>query len=156
MRVSEFLAEQQVHFETMMHAPAFTATRLAKFLQVPGKQVVKSVLLASSNGFLVAVLPATLRVNLDVVTHHFETPVRLATEKELGDLFRDCEHGALTPFGRLYGMTTLLDAGIAPETAIFFESQRHFLAIRMICKDFERIERPIRLPLAQTRLKICR
>lgn len=147
MRVSEFLAEHHVAFETMVHAPAFSAQRLAKFLQIPGREVVKSVLLASPQGFFLAVLPATCRVNLEEVSRAFKTDVRIATEAELSSLFRDCEHGALTPFGRLYGMTTLLDDEIDSSTAIVFESQRHFLAIRMLCRDFERIEGPTRLAL---------
>lgn len=147
MRVADFLQEQQVSFETMVHPPAFTAQRLAKSLHITGREVVKSVLLASPRGYFLAVVPATCRVNLDVVSRHFDTPVRLATEQELAQHFRDCEHGALTPFGRLYNMTTLLDDAITTETAIAFESQRHFLAIRMLARDFIRLENPVRLPL---------
>src|SRR4051812_40736647 len=45
MRVPLLLAEHHVPFETLHHAPAFTAQRRAHFLRIPGRQLVKSVLL---------------------------------------------------------------------------------------------------------------
>lgn len=149
MRVSQLLAENQVAFETVVHPPAYTAQKLAHFLHIPGKQVIKSVLLASGKGFFLAVLPATRKVDLEAVQLHLETDVRLANEEEMASLFSDCERGALAPFGQLYGIRTLLDDSLTPDTLIVFESQHHFLAIRMLCRDFEAIERPQRVALGK-------
>ena len=64
------------------------------------------------------------------------------TAYKVAEQFRDCERGAVTPFGRLYGLTTLLDDSIAPDTLIVFEAERHAVAIRMRCHDFEKLEEP--------------
>ena len=37
MRLTQFLSDQQVAFEEMVHPPAFTSQKLAKFLHVSGK-----------------------------------------------------------------------------------------------------------------------
>ena len=37
MRISQYLAEQQVAFETVVHPPAFTAQKRAKILHVPAQ-----------------------------------------------------------------------------------------------------------------------
>lgn len=144
MRISQFLADQQVHFETVIHPPAFTAQKRARFLHVPGRFLVKSVLLGLPPGFAVALLPATQQVDLARVAAHFGKPVRLADEDDMADVFRDCERGVSTPFGRLYGLMTLLDESIPLEATIVFEAQQHAVAIRMSCADFVRLEEPIR------------
>ena len=131
-----------------MHPPAFTAQRLAKSLHLPGRQVVKSVLLASDRGYFLAVLPATSRVDIDYLSRHFDTEIVWRRNPNLRSSSAIAST-APTPFGRLYGMTTPLDDAIHPDTAIAFESQRHFLAIRMRCRDFIAIENPLRLPLRE-------
>jgi Ala-tRNA(Pro) deacylase len=144
MRILQFLADQEVAFETVFHPPAFTAQKRAKFMHVPGRQVVKSVLLNVPDGYALAVLPAPERIDLTAVAAYMGGSVRLASEEHLAALFRDCERGALTPFGRLYGATTLLEESIPLEALIAFESQQHALAIRMVCRDFIRLEQPLR------------
>ena len=131
MRVPEFLSNKQVRFEEMVHPPAFTAQKLAKSLHVPGRQVMKSILLMGPRGFFLAVLPASQLIDLPRLCASFNGLVRLATVAELGERFPDCEFGALMPFGRLYDMPTILEATISLDTMIVFEAQRHAVAIRM-------------------------
>src|SRR5438552_2016953 len=99
MRVSQFLLDQQVPFETMVHPPAFTAQRRAKCLRLSGQQVVKCVLLAGGSRFYLALLPAIHHVDLAALAARLGGPVRLADEDEIAHFFCDCERGALTPFG---------------------------------------------------------
>lgn len=148
MRVSQFLTDQHVAFETVVHPPAFTAQKRARFLHIPGRHVVKSVLLACDGEFVLAVLPATDHIDLSALGRCLGTPVRLATESELSRLFGDCERGALAPFGSLYGVPTILEDALDPETIIAFESQMHALAIKMRCRDFETLEKPRRCRFA--------
>jgi len=145
MRVPDFLAEQRVPFETLQHPPAFTAQKRAKFLHVSGSRVAKSVLLAGPEGFLLAVLPATHQIDTARLSQELKGTVRLADDREMAEVFRDCEWGVTVPFGTLYGLTTLLDNSLAPEDLIVFEGHTHGHAIRMLCRDFERLERPRRL-----------
>lgn len=149
MYLPQFLADQCVAFDTVVHAPAFTAQKRAKFLHVTGHRVVKNVLLKAPEGFILALLPATQHVDLDALTRHFEGPVRLAADDEIKDVFRDCELGALTPFGSLYGLPTILEAALPADALLICEAQRHALAIRIQCRDLERIEKPRRLPFGK-------
>jgi Ala-tRNA(Pro) deacylase len=149
MRVPLFLTDQQVPFDTLIHPPAFTAQRRAKYLRVPGRQLAKSVLLAGANGYRLAVLPATHRVDTERVARELGEPFRLATDQEIADVFRDCEWGALAPFGTLYGLSTILDDTLDPDALMVFEAQTHAVAIRMRCRDFERLEKPHRFRFAK-------
>lgn len=149
MYLSQFLADHRVAFETVVHPPAFTAQKRAKFLHVSGHCVVKNVLLKAPEGFVLALLPASLRIDLDSLSSELGGPVRLATQEEIADRFRDCELGTLTPFGSLYGLKTVLEASLPSDAYIVCEAQRHAVAVRVLCRDFERIEKPRRLCFAR-------
>lgn len=149
MRVPEFLAAQAVPFETLFHPPAFTAQKRARFLHLPGREVAKVVLLRGPDGFVLAVVPATRHVDPERLAAALGGPVRLADDAEIVRVFPDCEWGVVPPFGTLYGLPVLLDEGIAPETLMVFETTTQAAAVRMLCRDFERLERPRRLALAR-------
>jgi Ala-tRNA(Pro) deacylase len=148
MRVSQFLQDEHIVFEEVIHPPAFTSTRLARFLRLPGRRVVKSILLKGPTGFFLAALPASQNIDLECLSRQFNGPVRLATVEEMNDRFPDCEWGAVMPFGKLYGMMTILEATIPLDATIVFEAQRHAIAIRMQCRDFVKLEQPERLHFA--------
>jgi Ala-tRNA(Pro) deacylase len=149
MRIADFLAEQRVAFEPLPHPPAFTAQKRARCLHVPGSRVAKCVLLYGPQGYLLAVLPATHQVDLEKLAAQLGGPVRLATDGEIARVFRDCEWGVVPPFGTLYGLTTLLDDALPPESQLVLETHTHVDAIRLSCRDFERLEHPRRLPFAR-------
>ena len=148
MRVPMFLAENQVPFETIVHAPAFTAQKRARVLHFPGSQVAKSVLLAGPEGYLLAVLPATHQVDTEALALLLGGPVRLAVGREVTEVFRDCEWGVAEPFGSLYGLPTILDESLDSEALVVFEGHTHGQAIRMLCHHFEQLERPRRMRFA--------
>ena len=149
MRIDDLLAERSVAFESLPHPPAFTAQKLAKYLHVSGHEVAKSVLLSGPAGYLLAVLPATHQIDTEALTQELGGPVRLASDREMAEVFRDCEWGVAPPFGALYGLPTLLDESIPAEAHMVFETHTHVQAIRLRCRDFERLERPRRLRFAR-------
>jgi Ala-tRNA(Pro) deacylase len=149
MRVPDFLVERSVPFETLLHPPAYTAQKRARFLHVPGREVAKAVLLHAPGGYVLAVLPATQHVDTERLAEALGGPVRVADDDEIAQVFRDCEWGVVPPFGTLYGLPILLEQSIAPETLMVFETTTHAEAVRMLCRDFERLERPRRLLLAR-------
>ncbi len=148
MRVPDYLNEQHVHFETLLHPPAFSAQKRAKYLHVPGKQVAKSVLLFGPQGAVLAVLPATHQIDSEALAAALGGAVRLARDEEIADTFRDCEWGVVPPFGCLYGVATVLDEAIDLEGWIVFESTSRTEAVRLSARDFVRLEQPRRFRFA--------
>ena len=143
MRLDEFLSNQHVPFRRLHHQPAYTANRVAQALHVPGREVAKSVLVSTGHGFVLAVLPATHRVDLERLRQDLgEERVGLATENEMERLFPDCERGAMPPFGSLYQLPTLIDESLAEDEEIVFEAQDHQEAIAMAYRDYVAVEHP--------------
>jgi Ala-tRNA(Pro) deacylase len=149
MSISEFLRSRQIPFETLLHHPAPSATKLAQSVHVPGKMVAKPVLLKAGSQYVLAVLPATHRVDLERLALVLGTAdVRLASEDEVEQVFTDCERGALPPFGHLYGLRTVLDASLAGGAEIVFEANLRHQGVRMRFRDFEATELPLRARFA--------
>jgi Ala-tRNA(Pro) deacylase len=149
MRIADYLARQHVPFEALLHAPAFTASKRARYLRLAGRDVAKAVLLVGPDGPFLAILPATHQVDLDLLSSYWGGPVRLARVQEAARLFFDCEWGALSAFGHLYGLPTLLDSGVSSSASVVFEAGSHFQDIRLSCEDFERLTGSLRLSFAR-------
>ncbi len=143
MRLDEFLNEKHVAFEKLYHRPAYTADRVAQVLHVPGQEMAKTVLVRCGRDYLLAVLPATHRVDLAQLREELcDDNAELATEGEMEQLFPDCERGAMPPFGSIYHMPTLVDESLAADEQIVFEGQNHEEALRMKYCDYEALEHP--------------
>ncbi len=143
-RLKEFLDENQVKYITMIHSKAYTAQEIAATLHVPGKSFAKSVVLKADGKYVLAVLPATHRVNLDLfkqVAHAHE--VEIATEDEFESLFPKCEIGAMPAIGRIYDLPTYVDSSLTKNEDICFNATTHSEVIKMKYADYERLAQPV-------------
>jgi Ala-tRNA(Pro) deacylase len=74
---------------------------------------------------------------------------RLATGQELGQLFPDCELGAMPPFGNLYGVPVYLDSSLAPEDLIAFNGGTHRDVVHMRTSLYRYLVNPTVISLAR-------
>ncbi len=65
MCIRDYLQSRHVWFETLLHAPAPSATKLAQSVHVSGRQVAKGSWSRRGEAYVLAVLPATHRIDLD-------------------------------------------------------------------------------------------
>src|SRR5262249_59413581 len=68
--------------------------------------------------------------------------VRLATEEELCQNFRDCEVGALPALRHWPGVEVWMDSAMQVGGEILFQAGTHTDAIRMRCDDWLRMVNP--------------
>jgi Ala-tRNA(Pro) deacylase len=149
MKVDELLSSRHIPFERLRHRPAYTANRAAQVLHVPGKQMAKSVLLRTGQGYAVAVLPATHQIDLDQIRQCLaDEGVEMATEGDMEQVFPDCEKGAVPPFGSFYHLRTIVEEALAEDEEIVFDAQSHDEAIRMAYRDYEAVEHPLKAHFA--------
>jgi Ala-tRNA(Pro) deacylase len=143
MNVREFLQTESVPFEVLPHHNTYTAQHLAQTLDVPGDNVAKTVLLRVDNEFVLAVLPATHQVSLSMAADCLHAKsVELASEDELTVVFPDCELGVAPPFGKQYGVQTIVDRSLTEDEHIVFEGNSHSEAIYLRYQDYAKIEQP--------------
>ena len=151
MYIVDFLQSRGIGFETLLHRPAFSATRRARNMHVTGREVAKTVLAKCGEEFVLAVLPATSRIELSrlaTALHAEPELVRLATDGEIATIFRDCEPGTIPPFGRLYGLKTVIDDGLTGVGQVVFTGNTRHEGLRMQFRDYDALEEPIRADFA--------
>ena len=149
-RLREFLDRNQVEYTHTVHPLAYTAREVASAEHLPAREVAKTVIIWGDNGYHMIVLPASKVVDFqELRTALGLSHARLATEQELGQLFSDCDLGAMPPFGNLYDMPVYVDGGLALDEHIAFNAGTHRDVIHMRFEDYKRVVKPTILPLAR-------
>lgn len=142
-KVKEFLDGNKVKYQVAGHPEVYTAQEIAAALHIPGKELAKVVMIKAGDKFVMTVLPASWRIDMAKLKDTLGAKdIRLATEEEFKGLFPDCEPGAMSPFGNLYGLDVYMDKVLAEDEDIFFQAGNHIESIRMKYEDFSRLVKP--------------
>lgn len=123
--LTKCLHAQDIPYDLLHHPHASTSMEAAQVAHVPGDWVAKTVLLEDEDGYVMAVLPATHRIDLGELHRQMHRRLGLATEAELSNLFADCELGAVPPIGWAYGIDTIVDDSLAEQAEIYFDAGDH-------------------------------
>lgn len=143
MKLKRFLDENKINYQVAAHSEVYTAQEIAAALHVPGKELAKVVMVKAGEGFVMAVLPASWRVDMAKLKDALgKKDVRLATEEEFKNLFPECEPGAMPPFGNLYNLDVYEDKALAEDEEIFFQAGNHIESVKMKHKDYEKLVKP--------------
>ncbi len=138
-RLKWYLDHHGVAYEVIPHPRTESSLETARVSHVDEGHLVKCVLLEDERGYLLAALPASRRVSLADVRERLERPLELATEAELGDIFDDCQVGAVPPVGRAYGIPTVIDESLLRLEEVYFEAGEHEDLVHLEGAEFARL-----------------
>ena len=124
-RLKWYLDSNGISYECIHNTRTLTSLATAREAQVPADDLAKCVLLEDERGYVLAILPASCRLDLAKIEHQFHRQLELASERELHDIFGDCEVGAVPALGRAYNVPTLLDDQLLRLSHLFFEAGDH-------------------------------
>jgi Ala-tRNA(Pro) deacylase len=142
-KLKEFLDGKGVKYVAISHSPAYTAQEIAASAHIPGRELVKTVMVKLAGSMAMAVLPASYRVDFDRLKEAAgASEVALASEDDFRSLFPECEVGAMPPFGNLYEMPVYADKSLTEDAEIVFNAGSHKELFRMAYKDFEGLVKP--------------
>jgi len=142
-KLKEYLNSHKIEYVSINHSLAYTAQRIAASAHIPGQEIAKTVVIKADGKMIMAVLPASCKINLDTLKSAISAKdVEIASEKEFGALFPDCEVGAMPPFGNLYGMDVYVAERLIPDEEIAFNAGSHRELIKLAYKDFEKLVKP--------------
>lgn len=149
MRMAETLARSlqraDCHYDLVEHDHCATSLESARKARIPAERMAKPVILDDRRGhYLMAVVPANHRLDLGKVR---KGPWRwqLTSEQRLGNLFRDCERGAIPAAGEAYGMDMLVDPRLVCQADIYLEAGDHESLVHLPIDDFFRLAPNARL-----------
>jgi Ala-tRNA(Pro) deacylase len=139
-RARVLLDSAHVRYQTLPHREAFTAQGVAAASHVSGWQLAKVVVVTAGDGPLMAVLPASCRLDLGKLSRvSGQGDLALLPEADMERLFPDCEPGAMPPFGGPYGVPVFVDACLATADEVVFQAGNHHEVVRMSYPDYERL-----------------
>jgi Ala-tRNA(Pro) deacylase len=150
-RIIAFLELKDAHYKHDRHPLSYTARETARAEHVAPRSFAKVVVVHAEDGFAMAVLPADRIVDLDELRAAFGSRhLRLATERELDELFPECELGAMPPFGNgtIFELPVWVDGLLMAEETISFNAGTHRDVVQMSTEDWEQIVRPSVLAFA--------
>ncbi|MCH7643852.1 MAG: YbaK/EbsC family protein [Myxococcales bacterium] len=134
--VQWYLEANGVSYETLQHPYSRSSAETADVAFIWEDQLVKTVLLEDERGYLLAIVPASYRVDLKKLERQLNRKLELASEAELADVFPDCEIGALPPLGHAYGIPTVYDDRLRRLSCVYFEGGDHCDLIYMGGREF--------------------
>jgi Ala-tRNA(Pro) deacylase len=134
--VIEELDRRQVDFELLPHTRTQTAKAEARAIGITTREVAKTVVLTADGGFVRAVVPASVRLDLRKARALLGDRLsRLATEEEIGAAYPSFELGAVPPFGGPAGDRVIVDRDLADLDAVVLEAGSHDQSVRIRTRD---------------------
>lgn len=142
-RLRDFLEVNDVEYEIQDHDPGYSALHLAEAVHIKGRDVAKVVIVRCADDFLMLVLPATHRVEVERLDDALGVNgARLATEEEFRSLFPHCEVGAMPPFGNLFDLPVCVDRALTHEKRIVCPAGNHQQSIVLPYEEFHVLVQP--------------
>ncbi|MGA2091912.1 MAG: YbaK/EbsC family protein [Sedimentisphaerales bacterium] len=143
MEIVSYLKKAKVKCEVREHKPTFSAQQMAATEHEPGKFVAKPVIVRADNKYVMCVLPACRKIDLQTLKKQLGAKsIELAEEEEVGNLFTDCELGAEPPFGNLYDLPTIMDKSLEGDDHIVFQAGSHDKAVKITMADYRKLVNP--------------
>lgn len=142
-RLKSLFEEKNVDYELMVHSESYTAQEKAAGMHVPGAQLAKVVMTRADGKLAMLVISADQNIDFNKAREVLGAKeVTLAKEEDFGDLFPDCDLGAMPPFGNLYDIPVWVEEDLARQESIVFNACSHYEAARIAYTDYERLVKP--------------
>ena len=143
MSVQDYLDQLGINYRLSRHDITYTAQDLAAAEHIPGRKVIKPVIIKADGEFVMCALPASHRVDLDTLRQQLQcNDLQLGDENELNELFPHCELGAEPPIGKLFGMPTVMDESLFADDRVTFQAGTHRDAVTMTLADYRKVASP--------------
>ena len=147
-KIKDYLDNNKIKYVTLQHSKAFTAQEVAASAHIPGRNMVKPVMVNVDGDLKMVVLPSTHDLDFDALKDSLNaSSAELASESDFEDLFPDCELGAMPPFGNLYDVDTIVSEALTGDVEIAFNAGSHSEIIKMNYSDYESLVEPEIMPV---------
>lgn len=131
--VSEYLRAEGIPHEVVEHDETLSAAAEAAATQRPPQQVAKTVVLHDRGAYMLAVIPASQRLDLHKVRELLGASgaLQLATEAQMAEDFPTLEVGAVPPLGPMMPAAEVVDRRLLDEERVLCAGgdHRHSLLI---------------------------
>jgi Ala-tRNA(Pro) deacylase len=139
--LDELLERARIPYTTFRHREAYTAQDEAAVSHVPGRSWAKTVAFFADEEPIVAVVPASRRVNLQQLGRAAgASRLRLVPKDDLPMLYPQCEPGSIPPLG--FAQRVFVDRSLVGEPEMVLGAGTHTDAIRLHYADWADVVHP--------------
>lgn len=139
--VTRFLEEHEVDYEVVEHEKQFTAAGEAQAAGIEPHDAAKALLVREDGDYLLAVIPASRRLDLRKLRATLvERPkLRLATENEIASDFPVFELGAVPPVGPGLPSAEVVDEALLEHDRVLCNAGDHSHSLLVDPKEIARV-----------------
>jgi Ala-tRNA(Pro) deacylase len=138
---TEYLEGRGVPFEVVPHEKAFTSIDEARALGIEADEVVKTLLLDSVGGHVLAIIPGDRRLDMKLVEQVVgDKHVHLATEQEIERDLPGIQLGSVPPLGGLLKAHSYVDPDVMKHETLVFAAGAQTESIKARTEDLFRDE----------------
>lgn len=138
-KFKEYLLDSRVDFNVIEHRRTESSSQTAQAAHIPGDRLAKAVVLQHDDGYVLAVVPSTHRVELGTLERTLGCALNIATENEIEEIFNDCAMGAVPPTGPAYDLVTMVDEELDKLPEVYFESGDHRTLVHVTGEGFRQL-----------------
>jgi Ala-tRNA(Pro) deacylase len=137
--VQNYLLREQILYDVVAHYPTWDSAHTAQAAGVSGERLAKAIMLEDENGYLMAVIPASHKLDLEAMRSELDRKLDLSNEHTIALLFEDCAPGAIPPLASAYGVDSVVDKTLADIPDVYLEAGDHRSLIHLRCKEFQKV-----------------
>ena len=137
--LQQYLDNNHVEYETLTHKKTSTMLNTAEAAHLSGRELAKAVIVKRKKGYLMAIVPASRKLDLSTLGDWLNQTISLATEEELVELFPDCSTGAIPALGAPFGIKSVIDQELSGLSDIYFEAGDHQTLIHVTGNEYDRL-----------------
>src|SRR3990167_2371772 len=138
--VKTYLDKKMARYDTLVHKTVYTAYDAAQTLRQELKDIAKSLLIAADKAYVIAVVPAHMRLDLGKLKSALKVKkVSIPNEKIMLKVFR-VKPGTMTAFGGLHQIEVWVDKSLLKTKDIIISAGSFTDSVRMKVKDFIEME----------------
>ncbi|HLI31265.1 MAG TPA: YbaK/EbsC family protein [Solirubrobacteraceae bacterium] len=125
--ITDYLRGERVAYELLEHEPVMSAAAEAGAAHVSAAEVAKTIVLHDGNAYVIAAVPASMRLDLRKLRALLGATrrLRLASEAEIARDFPRVEVGALPPFGPMLPAAEVLDSELLDHPVVLCPAGDH-------------------------------
>lgn len=137
--VRNYLARKGGQYKLYSASAGQSLAEAVRMARVPVQKLVRSVVLKDGSNYLMAVYPATHRLDLAVLNGNSRRNFVACSDEELASMITDSEVSAVPPLGDAYGIKVIVDRAVDQMDEVFFNPGLSHMFLRASGEDFERL-----------------
>ncbi|ELH4234168.1 YbaK/EbsC family protein [Vibrio fluvialis] len=139
-RLDHYLSDHHIPYQRVVHRHSNSSLHSAHTAAIQPMHLAKGVVLEDHDGkHLMAILPANAKVSLRVLNDEYQAKYHLVKERDIYQMFDDCDRGAVPPMGMPYHMNMVCDQSLTELDHVYLESGDHETLIRLDRNAFNQL-----------------